>query len=141
MKGKLFHSFGAAARKAQSPSVVWVTTLAPCRSPLFDLKLYPPLSLILISSQRVTLQKICNPYMESPVTVDSWYACKLIKAVGDKIKSYNLFYGKQLWTSHFWHKFYNLVQYEPQNNYTEEERAHLSLPLSIFYTHSYVQGK
>ena len=52
MKGKLFHSFGAAARKAQSPSVVGVTTLAPCRSPLFDLKLYLPLSSILISSKK-----------------------------------------------------------------------------------------
>ena len=42
---------------------------------------------------------------------------------------------------HLWHKFYNLIQSEPQNNYTDEERAHLSLPVSIFYTHSYVQGK
>ena len=82
--------------------------------------------------------------MESPITVDNWYACKLIKAVGDKIKSYNLIYGKQQWTihmGHLWHKFYNLIQSEPQNNYTDEERAHLSLPVSIFYTHSYVQGK
>ena len=70
MKGKLFHSFGAAARKVQSSCVVGVTTLAPCMSPLFDLKLYLPLSSILISSQRVTLQKICNPCMESPDTVD-----------------------------------------------------------------------
>ena len=82
--------------------------------------------------------------MESPITVDNWYACKLIKAVGDKIKSYNLIYGKQQWTihmGHLWHKFYNLVQPEPQNNDTEEEWAHLLLPVSIFYTHSYVQGK
>ena len=72
---KLFHSFGAAAKKAQSPSVAWVTPLgASCRgSPLFDLKFYSALSLILISSQRVTLQKttICNPYIESPITVDN----------------------------------------------------------------------
>ena len=46
--GKLFHSFGATASKARSP-----ITLGVCnRSPLFDqLKLYPRVSLILVSSK------------------------------------------------------------------------------------------
>ena len=30
MAGKLFYSFGAAAKKAQSPSVAWVITLGAC---------------------------------------------------------------------------------------------------------------
>ena len=147
--GELFHSFGAAAKKAQSPSVVRVTTLAACRrSPLFDLKLYPPPSLILLSSQGVTLYKICNPYMESPVTVDNCYACKLIKAVGHKVRSYLsqiLVYFMEnnselfIWAI-LWYKFYNLVQSKP-HNYTEEERAYLSYAVLIFYTHSYVQSK
>ena len=52
LKSKLFHSFGATAKKVRSPSVFLVITLGVCRrSPLFDLRLYLLLSLILISSQ------------------------------------------------------------------------------------------
>ena len=74
--------------------------------------------LLLISSQRVTLQKttICNPYIESPITVDNWYACKLITAVGYKVICYLsqiLIYfvenNSELFISAIlWYKFYKL---------------------------------
>ena len=71
--------------------------------------------LLLISSQRVTLQKttICNPYIESPITADNCmqanYSWRLKGHFLFK-SNLNLFYGKQQWTIHIGHFVVQILQ-------------------------------
>ena len=128
---KLFHSFGAAAKKAQSPSVVWVTPLgASCRrSLLFDLKFYSAPSLILISSQRNVILVI-NKFTKSYTAKDNhlqslhwkpyhgWQLICMQANYSWRLKGHfafksnlNLFYGKQQWTIHMGHFVVQILQF------------------------------